>query len=108
MTYSTDYLMNLAGEENQRHQLDLFYDYRKNKEMYPKVHEYFQKSQVPLLAVWGKGDPAFIPPGAEAYKKDLPNAEVHLLDAGHFALETKGKEVASLVIEFLDKVDFKK
>ena len=104
--YTTDYLMNVAGKENQERQLDLFYDYRTNVELYPKVHEYFRKSQVPLLAVWGKGDPAFIPPGAEAYKADLPDAEVHLLDAGHFALETKRWEIAGLVVEFLGRNGF--
>ncbi len=104
--YTTDYTMNLAGKENQEHQLDLFYDYRTNVELYPKVQEYFRTSKVPLLAVWGKGDPAFIPPGAEAYKDDLPEAEVHLVDAGHFALETKREEIAKLVLAFLGKVKF--
>lgn len=99
--WTTDYLMNEAGKQNQDHQLSLFYDYRTNVALYPKVHEYFRKSQVPLLAAWGKGDPAFIPPGAYAYKQDLPNAEVHLLDAGHFALETKRWEIARLMIDFL-------
>ena len=93
--------MNVAGKQNQDHQLSLFYDYRTNVALYPKVHEYFRKSQVPALAVWGKGDPAFIPPGAEAYKQDLPNIEVHLLDTGHFALETKRWEIARLMIDFL-------
>jgi pimeloyl-ACP methyl ester carboxylesterase len=104
--YNTDYLMNIAGKENQEHQLDLFYDYRTNVALYPKVHEYFRKSQVPLLAVWGKGDPAFIPPGAEAYKTDLPKAEVHLLDAGHFALETKRWEIARILLNFLSRNGF--
>jgi pimeloyl-ACP methyl ester carboxylesterase len=104
--WTTDYLMNLAGKENQEHQLDLFKDYGTNPPLYPKVHEYFRKSQVPLLAVWGKGDPAFIPPGAEAYKKDLPHAEVHLLDAGHFALETKRWEIARIMIDFLSRNGF--
>jgi pimeloyl-ACP methyl ester carboxylesterase len=98
--------MNLVGKENQDHQLDLFHDYRTNVDLYPKVHEYFRKSQVPLLAVWGKGDPAFIPPGAEAYKTDLPHAEVHLLDAGHFALETKRWEIARIMIDFLSRNGF--
>ncbi|KAK3674570.1 hypothetical protein LTR78_005656 [Recurvomyces mirabilis] len=101
-----DYLQNLAGEANQEHQLDLFYDYRTNPEMYPKWHEYMRHSQVPLLAVWGKGDPAFIPAGAEAYKKDLPRAQVHLLEAGHFALETKRWEIAELCRKFLAQVQF--
>lgn len=100
----TDYLANIAGKKNQENQLDLFYDYRTNKAMYPKFHEYFRKSQVPLLAVWGKGDPAFIPPGAEAYKKDLPNAEVHFVDSGHFALETKRWEIAAVMLNFWKKI----
>ena len=104
--WTTDYLMNVAGKENQEHQLDLFYDYRTNVALYPKVHEYFRKTQVPLLAVWGKGDPAFIPPGAEAYKKDLPNAEVHLLDSGHFSLETQRWEIARIMLDFLSRNGF--
>lgn len=106
MTWNTDYLFNLAGKENQDRQLDLFYDYRTNKDIYPKFHEYFRKTQVPLLAVWGKGDPCFVYPGAEAFKKDLPDAEIHLLDAGHFALETVRWEIAKLMLEFLGKVQF--
>jgi pimeloyl-ACP methyl ester carboxylesterase len=101
-----DYLQNIAGKENQEHQLDLFYDYRTNKASYPKWHEYLEKSQVPVLAVWGKGDPAFIAPGAEAYKQHAKNAEVHLLDAGHFALETARWEIAELSKAFLAKVEF--
>ena len=106
VTWHSDYLSNIAGKENQEHQLDLFYDYRTNKAMYPAFHEYFRKSQVPLLAIWGKHDPAFIFPGAEAYKQDLPNAEVVLLDAGHFALETKRWEVAKYVLDFLKRIGY--
>ncbi|KAK4903939.1 hypothetical protein LTR49_026516 [Elasticomyces elasticus] len=84
-----DYHLNLEGTENQNRQLDLFYDYRNNLPFYLKAHEYFRTSQMPLLAAWGKGDPAFIPSGAEDFKDLLPNAQIHLLDAGHFALETK-------------------
>jgi pimeloyl-ACP methyl ester carboxylesterase len=101
-----DYLQNIAGKTNQEHQLDLFYDYRTNKASYPKWHEYLETSQVPVLAVWGKGDPAFIAPGAEAYKQHSKNAEVHLLDAGHFALETARWEIADLCKKFLGKVKF--
>ncbi|KAJ7511154.1 Alpha/Beta hydrolase protein [Mycena galericulata] len=85
-------------------QLDLFYDYQTNVALYPKFHEYFRKSQVPLLAVWGKNDEFFIPPGAEAFKRDLPKAEVILLDAGHFAEETNTAEIAELIKKFLGKV----
>ncbi|TVY54534.1 putative hydrolase [Lachnellula cervina] len=84
-------------------QLGLFYDYRKNVELYPQFQAYFRESQVPLIAFWGKNDPIFIPPGAEAFKKDLPNAEIHLLDAGHFAVESNTKEIANLMLGFLKK-----
>ncbi len=104
--WTTDYLMNIAGDVNQQHQLDLFFDYRKNKEMYPQVHEYFRKHKPAMLAVWGKNDPAFIYPGAEAFKQDLPDAEVVLLDAGHFALETKRWEIAEEVLKFLKKIGY--
>ncbi len=82
-------------------QLDLILDYRTNLERYPAFHDYFRKHQPPLLAVWGKHDPAFIPAGAEAYRKDIPDAEVHFLDTGHFVLETHSPEVASYMREFL-------
>jgi pimeloyl-ACP methyl ester carboxylesterase len=84
-------------------QLDLVLSYRTNVALYPQFQEYFRKSQVPLLAVWGKNDPFFLPPGAEAYKRDLPNAEIHFLDAGHFALETHSAEIAELILAFLDR-----
>lgn len=99
-----DYLQNIAGKENEEHQLDLFYDYRKNKAAYPKWQEYVERSQVPVLAVWGKGDLAFVPAGAQAYRKHSKNVEVHLLDAGHFALETVRWEIAGLVREFLGRI----
>ncbi|MBZ5759128.1 MULTISPECIES: alpha/beta fold hydrolase [Rhizobium] len=83
-------------------QLDLILDYRSNVARYPEFQAYFRKHQPPLLAVWGRHDPAFIPPGAEAYKRDLPNAEVHLLDTGHFALETHALEIAGLIRTFLE------
>lgn len=82
-------------------QLDLFLDYRTNVALYPAFQDYFRAHQPPLLAVWGKNDPFFLPPGAEAFRRDLPNAEIHLLDAGHFALETKGPEIAQLIRAFL-------
>ncbi|MDK2761974.1 MAG: alpha/beta hydrolase [Sphingopyxis sp.] len=82
-------------------QLDLIQDYRTNVALYPDFQAYFRAHQPPLLAVWGKHDPAFIPAGAEAYKRDLPDAEVHLLDAGHFALETHHQEIAAYIRDFL-------
>jgi pimeloyl-ACP methyl ester carboxylesterase len=87
---------------NQDIQLDLFLDYASNVKLYPKFHEYFRKSKPPLLAVWGKNDPFFLPPGAEAFRKDLPNAKVEFLDAGHFALETHVVEIAQAIKDFLD------
>lgn len=84
-------------------QLDLILDYRSNVAAYPSFQEYLRKYQPPLLAVWGKHDPAFIPPGAHAYRKDVPAAEVHLLDAGHFALETHAPEVAEYIRDFLSR-----
>jgi pimeloyl-ACP methyl ester carboxylesterase len=84
-------------------QLDLVLDYRTNVERYPSFQAYFRKHQPPLLAVWGKHDPAFIPPGAEAYRRDLPEAEVHFLDTGHFALETHAPEVAAYMRDFLGR-----
>ena len=88
---------------NNEIQIDLFYDYRNNVVIYEKWQEYFRKSQVPLLAVWGKNDPIFVAPGAEAFKRDLPKAEVHLLNAGHFVGETNTVEIGKLILEFLQK-----
>lgn len=83
-------------------QLDLILDYRSNLTRYPDFQAYFRKHLPPLLAVWGRHDPAFVPAGAVAYQRDLPDAQVHLLDAGHFALETHAKEVAALIAPFLE------
>jgi pimeloyl-ACP methyl ester carboxylesterase len=83
-------------------QLDLFLNYASNVKLYPKFQEYFRKSKPPLLAIWGKNDPFFIPPGAEAFRKDIPNAQVQFLDTGHFALETHVIEIAAAMKEFLD------
>jgi pimeloyl-ACP methyl ester carboxylesterase len=83
-------------------QLDLFLDYANNVKLYPKFQEYFRKSKPPLLAIWGKNDPFFIPSGATAFQKDLPNAKVQFLDTGHFALETHVVEIAAAINEFFD------
>ena len=83
-------------------QLDLILDYRSNVALYPDFQAYFRKHRPPLLATWGRHDPAFIPAGAEAYRRDLPDAEIHLLDAGHFALETHAAEIATLMRRFLE------
>jgi pimeloyl-ACP methyl ester carboxylesterase len=84
-------------------QLDLFYDYRTNLDLYPRVHEFFRKQQPPTLIVWGANDKIFPAEGARAYLDDLPKAELHLLDTGHFALEDKGEEIARLMLDFLDR-----
>jgi len=84
-------------------QLDLFLDYANNVKLYPKFQEYFRQSQPPLLAIWGKNDPFFIPPGAKAFPRDNPNATVQFLDTGHFALETHLEEIAYAMRLFLAK-----
>jgi pimeloyl-ACP methyl ester carboxylesterase len=84
-------------------QLDLILDYRSNVARYPDFQAYFRNHQPPLLVVWGKHDPFFIPPGAEAYKRDLSEAEVHFLDTGHFALETHANEIAGYMRDFLGR-----
>lgn len=91
----------LARPGSDEVQLDLIGDYKSNVALYPAFQEYFRKHKPPLLAVWGKNDPFFIPPGAEAYKRDNPNAVVKFLDTGHFALETHAREIANAVRAFL-------
>ena len=87
-------------------QLDLFGDYKTNVANYPKFHDYFRTYRPPTLAVWGKHDPFFLPAGADAYRRDIPDAEVHFIDAGHFPLETHLDEVAGIIRSFLArKVD---
>jgi len=93
----------LARPGNDEIQLDLFLDYASNVALYPKFQEYFRTNRPPLLAVWGKHDPFFLPPGAEAFKRDNPNAEVHFYDTGHFALETHHREIADAIREFLSR-----
>jgi pimeloyl-ACP methyl ester carboxylesterase len=87
---------------NKEIQLDLFKDYESNVKLYPKFHEYFRLSRPPLLAIWGKNDPFFLPAGAKAFQKDIPNAKVEFLDTGHFALETHVIEVASIMKDFFE------
>ena len=88
---------------NKEIQLDLFLDYASNVQLYPKFQDYFRKSKPPLLAIWGKNDPFFVPAGAEAFRKDIPNAKVQFLDTGHFATETHAVEIASAMKDFLEK-----
>ena len=82
-------------------QLDLFGDYKSNVALYPTFQKYFRSHKPPLLAIWGKNDPFFLPPGAEAFKRDIPNATVRFLDTGHFALETHAPEIATEIRSFL-------
>jgi pimeloyl-ACP methyl ester carboxylesterase len=82
-------------------QLDLFLDYASNVALYPTFQEYFRASRPPLLAVWGRNDPFFLPAGAEAFKRDIPDADVRFVDTGHFALETHVEEIATAIREFL-------
>jgi pimeloyl-ACP methyl ester carboxylesterase len=93
----------LARAGNDEIQLDLFLDYASNVALYPKFQEYFRTKQIPLLAVWGQNDPFFLPPGAEAFKRDNPNAEVHFYKTGHFALETHAAEIANVIRDFLSR-----
>lgn len=95
-----DYAL-LARPGNDLVQLKLFRDYATNTPLYPRLHEYFRASRVPLLAVWGRGDEIFGPAGAEAFADDLPDAEIHLLDGGHFLLESACDDVAELIRGFL-------
>ena len=82
-------------------QLDIFGDYKTNVALYPAFQAYFRDHRPPLLAVWGKHDPFFLPAGAEAFKRDLPEADVRFFDTGHFALETHADEIATAIREFL-------
>lgn len=84
-------------------QLDLLLDYASNVQKYPEFQAYFRKHQPPLLAVWGKNDPFFLPAGAEAWKRDIPGADVRFYDTGHLALETHGAEIGAVIRRFLDK-----
>ena len=98
--YSLDnfYLARPGADEVQ---LDLFGDYKSNVALYPTFQKYFRAHKPPFLAVWGKNDPFFLPPGAEAFKRDNPNATVRFLDTGHFALETHATEIAAEIRTFL-------
>ena len=93
----------LARPGNDDIQLDLFLDYASNVALYPSFQDYFRTKRPPLLAVWGKNDPFFLAPGAEAFKRDNPNAEVHFYDTGHFALETHAQEIAATIRDFLTR-----
>jgi pimeloyl-ACP methyl ester carboxylesterase len=93
--------MTLDRPGNAEIQLALVYDYQNNVALYPKWHETLRKVKPPLLAVWGKNDPFFIPAGAEAFKRDVPDAEIHFVDTGHFALEEQAEPIAEHIVRFL-------
>ena len=99
----TDESAFLSRPGEDRIQEDLFYDYRTNVESYPKWQAYMRQHKPPMLVVWGKYDPSFTVAGAAAYQRDLPKAEVHILEAGHFAMDEKSREVADLTLKFLDR-----
>jgi len=84
-------------------QLALLYDYRTNIDLYPQFHEFLKSSKVPVLAIWGKNDVIFIPPGAEAFKRDAADPEIHYIDSGHFALETNEGKFADLMVDFIQR-----
>ena len=91
----------LARPGNDEIQLDLLMDYGSNVALCPKIQEYLRTAKPPVLAVWGRNDQTFIPAGAEAFRRDVPSAEVHLYDTGHFALETHLHEIAGTIRDFL-------
>lgn len=100
----TTWLLDQVGLDragNREIQMDLFYDYRTNVQLYPEFQAFFRKYRPPTLIVWGKNDVIFPPEGAAPYRRDLRNVETHLLDTGHFALETHGEEIASRIEAFL-------
>jgi pimeloyl-ACP methyl ester carboxylesterase len=99
-TWHHDYGL-LSRPGNDQIQLALFRDYASNPPLYPRLHDYLRASRVPVLAVWGRGDEIFGPAGAQAFAEDADDAEIHLLDGGHFLLESAGDEVAMLIRDFL-------
>jgi pimeloyl-ACP methyl ester carboxylesterase len=94
----------LSRPGNDAIQLALFRDYATNPPLYPALHEYLRRDRPPVLAVWGKGDEIFGPDGARAFAVDVPDAEIHLLDGGHFLLESAHDQVAELILDFMDRV----
>jgi pimeloyl-ACP methyl ester carboxylesterase len=95
----------LTRPGNEDIQLDLFLDYGNNVKLYPRIQAYLRKHRPPMLAIWGKHDPFFLPAGAHAFTRDNPAAEVRLLDTGHFALETHSEEIGATMVEFLRQVN---
>jgi pimeloyl-ACP methyl ester carboxylesterase len=102
-TWQHDFAL-LSRPGNDAIQLALFRDYATNPPLYPALHEYLRRRRPPVLAVWGKDDPIFGPDGARSFAKDVPDAEIHLLDGGHFLLESAGDQVTELIRDFLGRV----
>jgi pimeloyl-ACP methyl ester carboxylesterase len=101
----TDEYVYLSRPGQHQIQADLLYDYRTNLASYPKWQAWLRERKPPTLVAWGANDPSFIAPGAEAFRRDLPGAEIHLLDAGHFALDEKNDEIARLILDFMARHD---
>ena len=101
-TWHHDFAL-LSRPGNDQIQLALFRDYATNPPMYPQLHQYLRTSRVPVLAVWGRGDEIFGPAGAQAFAADAVDAEINLLDGGHFLLESAGERVATLIRDFLSR-----
>ena len=104
--YSLDIYYSMTKPDYAEIQNDLILDYRSNVALYPEFQRYFRDHRPPLLAVWGKNDPSFIPAGAEAFKRDQPNAEVQFVNSGHFALETHAEEIGRLILDFFEKIEY--
>ena len=102
----TDEYAHLSKPGQRDIQANLLYDYRTNVASYPMWQAFLRQHKPPTLVVWGRNDPSFIAAGGEAYKRDLPEAEIHLLDAGHFALDEKNDQIASFMLEFLARHPF--
>lgn len=102
--YTLDYLQHLADPGKRDVQLHLLWNYQDNVRLYPEFQAYLRTHKPPVLAVWGENDPCFVYPGALAFKRDVPKADIELLDGGHFLLETHVREVAGLMREFLGRV----
>lgn len=101
-TYVLDHAL-LSRPGAQDIQLDLILDYRSNVALYPQFQAYLRTASPPVLAVWGRNDPFFLPAGAEAFWRDVPSARVRFFDTGHFALETHGQEIASEIRAFMQE-----
>jgi len=102
--YSLDLYYSQIIPDYAEKQSDLIFDYQNNVKLYPVFQQYLREFRPPLLAVWGKNDPSFIPAGAEAFRRDLPDAEIRLVDSGHFALESRCREMAEIIKSWYNKL----